>query len=180
VARGRAAAVGAILVSLAALTGAAEARVIGLTLPVGGMNCVLCARGIRESVKALEGIGDVTTDLAAARVSVAATEGHSLDILQVRERIIGAGFRIGGECDVRATGRFTLGDEGRLMFRVQGTPLAYQVLEGFKLKSLFRSHPDLKGNFLVDFRLHDHRGWKVPAITIAAWEALPAAEGPAK
>ena len=81
-----------------------------------------------------------------------------------------AGFRVGGECDVEATGRFSIGPEGRITFRIPGTVYSFQVLEGSELKRLFKNDAGLKGDFFLAFRLHEHPRWKPPAIAIVRGE----------
>jgi copper chaperone CopZ len=151
----------------------ASAQVTRIALPVRGMTCVLCTRGVKESMKQLDEVAEVSADLSSGEVVVEARPGKSLNIQRVRERVLSAGFKVGGECDVVAVGRFSLGPDRRLTFRVQGTPYVYQVLEGSGLLHLMRGHPDLKGAYSLTFRLHDHPNWKPPAISIADFEVLP-------
>ena len=162
------------------LSGTAEAGVRRMVLPVRGMSCFLCTRGVEESIRHLDGVESASADLSSARVWVEAAPGRSLDVQQVRERVVRAGFRIGGEADLLAQGRFMIGPAGRLAFRVQGSSSAYRVLEGSELLRLFKIDPRLQGEFLVGFRLHDHPRWKRPAIAIRSVERVsaPASAGP--
>jgi len=153
----------------------AHAGVQSLAMTVTGMTCPLCTRGVEESIRTLEGVGTVTADLGTGRVQVEAREGKSLAIQQVKERVVMAGFKIGSECEVVATARFALGPEGRIPLRVPGTAYAYQVLEGGELRRLFRTHPGLKGEYVVGFRIHDHPNWKPAAASITSFDVLPAA-----
>ncbi len=150
-----------------------RAGVLSMTMTVTGMTCPLCTRGVEESIRTLDGIGAVTADLASGRVRVEAREGKSLTIQQVKERVLSAGFRIGSECEVVASARFTLGAEGRLMLRVPGTLYAYQVLEGSELRRLIKAHPGLKGEYVIAFRIHDHPNWKPAAASITSFDAGP-------
>ncbi|MBI1951176.1 MAG: heavy-metal-associated domain-containing protein [Acidobacteria bacterium] len=145
---------------------AAAGAVKVLNVPVKGMTCALCTRGVEESVKRLDGVVGAAADLDAGLVRVEAAEGRSLSIHEVKDRVVKAGFKVGGECQVEAHGRFSISPQGRITFRIPGTPYAYQVLEGSEMLRLFRSHPGLKGDFFISFRLHDHPRWKPPAIAI--------------
>ena len=144
--------------------------VTALVLPVAGMTCALCTRGVEQSIKLLDGVDAASAELSTGLVRVQATEGKSLDIRDVKDRVQRAGFKVGGECDVEATGRFNIGPDGRITFRVPGTAYAFQVLEGSELKRLFRTRPGLKGEFFLAFRLHEHPRWKPPAISIMRGE----------
>lgn len=160
----------------AVLTGAV--RVV--TLPVKGMTCALCTRGVEESVKRLDGVVGATADLGSGLVRVEAAEGKSLSLSEVKDRVVKAGFKVGGECQIEAEGRFSVSPEGRIMFRIPGTAYAYQVLEGSELLHLYKSHPGLKGDFSVSFRLHEHPRWKPPAISIIRAEGLETAPAPVR
>ena len=168
------AALGALLVLAVPAPSAAFAGVQSLVLPVRGMTCPLCTRGVEESIKLLDGVGSATADLTTGIVRVEAREGSSLVIQQVKERILRAGFHIGGECEMVASGRFTIGSERRIMLRIPGTSYAFQVLEGGELLRLIRSHPGLKGDYVLRLRVHDHPNWKPPAVSITGFEAAPA------
>lgn len=158
---------------------APEARVTEMIVPVRGMTCALCTRGVEESIRALEGVSSVAADLSTGLVRVEAAGGRSLGIREVKARVHSAGFKMGGECSATAVGRFTVGLEGRITFRILNTPYAYQVLENDQLRRLFRKHPRLAGEFLVGFRLHEHPDWKPAAISITSFQARPAASPPA-
>jgi len=150
-----------------------------LTLPVSGMTCVLCTRGVEESIKQLDGVVDVSAVLATGLVRVQAAEGKSLNIHDVKARVQAAGFKVGGECEVEAVGRFSIGPEGRITFRMPGTASAYQVLEDEELRRLFRSHAGLRGDYFLVFRLHEHPRWMPPAIAIVRAEYRgPASQAP--
>ena len=161
----------ALLACLAPST--AAAGVVSIILPVRGMTCVLCTRGVEESIKLMDGVGSVAADLTTGTVSVQAAEGKTLNLKDVKDRVARAGFATEGECDLVAAGRFTIGPQGRLTFRITGTPLTYQVLESSRLRRLFREHPGLRGEFRLAFRLHDHPNWKPPAISISSFEVEP-------
>ncbi|HEV8700393.1 MAG TPA: heavy-metal-associated domain-containing protein [Candidatus Polarisedimenticolia bacterium] len=149
-----------------------------LTLPVKGMTCALCTRGVEESVKRLDGVVGAAADLGSGLVRVEAAEGKSLSLNEVKDRVVKAGFKVGGECQIEADGRFSISPDGRIMFRIPGTAYAYQVLEGSELLRLYKSHPGLRGDFSVSFRLHDHPRWKPAAISIIRAERLGAAPAP--
>ena len=163
-----------LALACALLPGRAHAGVQSLAMTVTGMTCPLCTRGVEESIRSLEGVGAVTADLGTGRVLVEAREGKSLAIQQVKERVVMAGFKIGSECEVVATARFALGPEGRITLRVPGTTYAYQVLEGGELRRLFRTHPGLRGEYVVGFRIHDHPNWKPAAASITSFDLIPA------
>ena len=144
--------------------------VTALVLPVAGMTCALCTRGVEQSIKLLDEVDAASAELSTGLVRVQAVAGRSLNIRDVKDRVQKAGFKVGGECDVEAIGRFNIGPEGRITFRVPGTAYAFQVLEGSELKRLFRSRPGLKGEFFLVFRLHEHPRWKPAAISIVRGE----------
>jgi len=144
--------------------------VSALVVPVSGMTCALCTRGVETSIRLLDGVEGASADLSTGLVRVQAAEGKSLNIKDVKDRVQKAGFRVGGECDVEATGRFNLGPDGLITFRIPGTAYSFQVLEGSELKRLFKADPKLKGDFFLAFRLHEHPRWKPPAISIVRGE----------
>src|SRR3989442_75424 len=144
--------------------------VTALVLPVAGMTCALCTRGVEQSIKLLDEVDAASAELSTGLVRVQAVEGRSLNIRDVKDRVQKAGFKVGGECDVEAIGRFNIGPDGRITFRVPGTAYAFQVLEGSELKRLFRSRPRLKGEVFLVFRLHEHPRWKPAAISIVRGE----------
>jgi hypothetical protein len=156
----------------------AAAAVTHLTVPVRGMTCALCTRGVEESIRSLGGL-EAKADLAAGRVRVEAAPGKSLVVRDVRERILSAGFGIGGELQGSAVGRFVIGADRRITFKVSNTAYAFQVLEGEQLRRMFRKTPGLTGEFLVHFRLHDHPHWNPPAIAITGFERRSPTPGPA-
>jgi len=153
--------------------------VSALVVPVSGMTCALCTRGVETSIRLLDVVGGASADLSTGLVRVQAAEGKSLNIKDVKDRVQKAGFRVGGECDVEATGRFSLGPEGQITFRIPGTAYSFQVLEGSELKRLFKADPKLKGDFFLAFRLHEHPRWKPPAISILRGEPRGTAAGTA-
>ena len=144
--------------------------VSALVVPVSGMTCALCTRGVETSIRLLDVVGGASADLSTGLVRVQAAEGKSLNIRDVKDRVQAAGFKVGGECEVEAVGRFSIGQEGKITFRVPGTAYAYQVLEDGELRRLFKSHAGLKGDYFLVFRLHEHPRWKPPAIAIVRAE----------
>jgi len=170
----------ALFVGALLLPAGACAGVRALVVPVSGMTCALCTRGVEESIKQAEGVRAVSADLATGRVRVQATEGASLNIREVKERVARAGFKVAGECDVTVAGRFQIGADGLITFRVADSQTLYQVLEGNEMRRLFRGFPGLKGEFLVAFRLHDHPNWKPAAVSILSFEAIPLPARPAQ
>ncbi|HEU4401618.1 MAG TPA: heavy metal-associated domain-containing protein [Candidatus Polarisedimenticolia bacterium] len=165
----------AALAAALLLPAPAGAGVQSVVIPVSGMTCALCTRGVEESIRRLDGVGGVTADLATGLVKIEAAEGKSLNVQQVKERIAHAGFSAAGECTLMALGRFALGPQGRITFRVSGTNASYQVLEGNQLRRLFKEYRGVKGEFILGFRVHDHPSWKPPAISIISFAAAPAA-----
>jgi len=145
--------------------------ILKLSFQVKGMVCMLCTRGVEESIKRLPGVASVTADLATGRVDVTAQDRHSLDIQQVRDRAARAGFPVIGETDVEARGRFEIGAERRLTFKPAGGVYSWQVLESTRLLALTRAYPGLRGDFILGFRLHEKPPWKRPAINITAFES---------
>lgn len=146
----------------------AEARVVGATLPVRGMTCALCTKSVEESVKGLGGVR-VTADLSRGLVSVEAIDGHSLGLRDVKDRILAAGFKIGGEPEVKAIGRFILTNDSRITFRVNGGS-SYQVLENDTLRRMFRHSSRLAGEYEITFRLHEHPEWRPSGIALSRFE----------
>jgi len=145
--------------------------VSALVVPVTGMTCALCTRGVETSIKLLDVVEGVSADLSTGLVRVQAAAGKSLNIKDVKERVQKAGFKVGGECDLEATGRFSLGPDERITFRIPGTAYSFQVLEGSEVKRLFKTDPKLRGEYFLAFRLHEHPRWKPPAISIERGES---------
>ncbi len=159
--------------------GSVEARVASMVVPVRGMTCVLCIRGVEESLKSLEGVASAAAQLSPGLVRVEAMQQKSLNIRDVKDRVLRAGFGVGGECTISAVGRFSTGPEGRISFRITGTPYVYQVLEGVQLRRLSRKRPGLMGDVSITFRLHEHPHWKPAAISIISFEEPGIAASPA-
>jgi len=147
------------------------AAVQEVEVPVGGMTCALCTRGVEESIRRLKGVGTATADLDSGRVRVTAGKEHPLDLGEVKNSVVEAGFEIAGECDLVASGRFVVGEERRLIFVVNDTSLRYRVLENNQTLLLFRAHPELDGRFVVRFRLHNDARWNPPSISIRSFES---------
>jgi copper chaperone CopZ len=158
-----------VVAALGIAPGRVEARVVGATVPVRGMTCALCTRSVEESVKGLGGVR-VTADVSAGLVRVEALEGRSVGLRDVKDRILAAGFKIGGESELEAIGRFILTGDGRITFRVNAGA-SYLVLENDTLRRIFRQHPRLPGEFQVAFRLHDHPEYRPPAIALSRFVA---------
>ena len=142
--------------------GAAVARIEGMIVPVSGMTCALCTRGVEESIRRLKAVDGVSANLKLGLVRVDAARDHSLDIREVKRSVAEAGFQVAGECDLIATGTFTINSERRVTFAIRDTPHVYRVLENNQTLRLFTAHPALKGVFTLRFRLH------------AASESMPA------
>jgi hypothetical protein len=164
----------------AALGVAAPARgeVKRLTFPVSGLHSPLATRGIEEAIRTLPGVANVSADLGSGRVDVQAEDQRSLNIQDVRTRAARAGFPVSGDLDVEARGRFEIGAERRITFKVSGTTYSWQVLESGTLLDLFRAYPTLRGDFVAGFRLHDGAAWSRPAITLTDWRSIPPAPLP--
>ena len=157
----------------------ARAEVKRLRFPVTGMRSPLASRGVEEAIRQLPGVARVTADRSTGRVQVEAESQRSLNLQEVRTRAARAGFPVSGDLDVLARGRFENGVERRLTFKVTGTPYAWQVLESGTLLEIIRSHPGLRGEFIVGFRLFEKPPWNRPAISLAEWEAVPSPVPPA-
>lgn len=166
--------------ALVIATGMSEtsARVVEVSIPVKGMTCVLCTRGLEEAIQNLSGVSRVNADLSSASAVVEAAPGKSLRIDEIRARVNQAGFEVDGECDLVANGRFEIGPSRKILFRVTATNIVYHVLEGHRFLQLSRRHPGLKGEFRIGFRLHDHRYWSPPGISITRFD-LSTASGSA-
>jgi copper chaperone CopZ len=161
--------------ALAALGAAAPAcgEVKRLTFPVSGLHSPLATRGIEEAIRTLPGVASVSADLGSGRIDVQAEDQKSLNIQDVRTRAARAGFPVSGDLDVEARGRFEIGAERRITFKVTGTTYSWQVLESGTLLDLFRTYPTLRGDFVAGFRLHDGAAWTHPAITLTDWQSIP-------
>jgi copper chaperone CopZ len=161
--------------ALAALGAAAPAcgEVKRLTFPVSGLHSPLATRGIEEAIRTLPGVASVSADLGSGRIDVQAEDQKSLNIQDVRTRAARAGFPVSGDLDVEARGRFEIGAERRITFKVTGTTYSWQVLESGTLLDLFRAYPTLRGDFVAGFRLHDGAAWTRPAITLTDWRSIP-------
>ena len=147
---------------------AARAEIRSLTVAVAGMTSVLHSRGVVESIKGLDEVARVSIDHPSGRVQVEAAEGKSLSIQRVRQRLAQAGFKVDGEFDLVARGSFTVGPGRRLTFRIRNAPHSYRVLENYETLAMFKDHPGLAGEFVIGFRLHEHREWKQPAIAMTS------------
>ena len=159
-----------------------RAEVRRVTFPVQGMICPLCTRGVEEAIRPLPAVAGVTADLASGRVDVQAAPQQSLDIKTVRERASHTGFPVVGESDIEARGRFDIGPEGKITFRPTGTAYVWQVIESNGLLAMFRAYPSLKGDFVVEFRLHDRPPVTKPTISVVRGQpaaALTASKTPA-
>jgi hypothetical protein len=152
----------------------ARGEVKRLAFPVSGLHSPLATRGVEEAIGTLPGVAHVSADLSSGRVEVEAEDQKTLNIQDVRTRAARAGFPVSGDLDVAARGRFEIGAERRITFKVTGTTYAWQVLESGTLLDLFRACPTLRGDFLTGFRLHDGAGWTRPAITLTDWHSIPA------
>jgi copper chaperone CopZ len=159
-----------------------RAEVRRVTFPVQGMICPLCTRGVEEAIRPLPAVAGVTADLASGRVDVQAAPQQSLDIKTVRDRAAHTGFPVIGESDIEARGRFDIGPEGKITFRPTGTTYVWQVVESNGLLAMFRAYPTLKGDYVVEFRLHDRPPATRPTISIVRGQpaaALTASKTPA-
>jgi copper chaperone CopZ len=145
-----------------------------LSFPVSGLHSPLATRGVEQAIGTLPGVARVSADLSSGRVDVEAEEQKSLNIQDVRTRAAHAGFPVSGDLDVEARGRFEIGAERRITFKVSGTTYAWQVLESGTLLDLFRAYPTLRGDFVTGFRLHDGAAWTRPAISLTDWHLIPA------
>lgn len=154
----------------------AAAGVQEVVIPVSGMTCALCTRGVEESIRRLRGVGTATADLDSGRVRVTVGKEHPLDLDEVTKSVREAGFEVAGECDLVATGRFTVGKERRITLAINDTQLRYRVLENNQTLLLFRAHPDLEGHFSVRFRLHSDSRWNPPVISMRSFEPLGGAK----
>ncbi len=150
----------------------ARARVIAVTVPVKGMTCALCTRSVEESIRGLGKIAGVKADLSDAAVRVEAETGAGLSIRRVRDRVRQAGFEVDGECEVTALGAFTVSQGQRITFTISGVGTVYQILEGHQFMQLMKKHADLRGEFRLSFRLHDHPYWNPPGIAVTGFEKI--------
>ena len=150
----------------------ARARVVAVTVPVKGMTCALCTRSVEESIRGLGKIAGVKADLSEAAVRVEAENGAGLSIGRVRDRVKKAGFEVDGECEATALGTFTVGPGRRITFTISGVGTVYQILEGHQFMRLVKKHGDLRGEFKLSFRLHDHPYWNPPGISVTGFEKI--------
>ena len=167
-----------VVLSGALAAGPARAEVKRLQFPVTGMHSPLASRGIEQALGTLPGVARVSADRGTGRVQVEAESQKSLNLQEVRTRAARAGFPVSGDLDVLARGRFETGAERRITFKVTGTSYAWQVLESGTLLEIAKSHPGLRGEFIVGFRLFEKPPWNRPAISLAEWEAVPAPIAP--
>ena len=170
-------ALGALLALLSPAPARAEVKRV--QFPVSGMHSPLASRGVEEAIRQLPGVARVAADRGTGRVEVEAESQKSLNLQEVRTRAARAGFPVAGDLDVLARGRFENGADRRLTFKVTGTSYAWQVLESGTLLEIIRSHPGLRGEFIVGFRLFEKPPWNRPAISLAEWEAVPPPTPPA-
>lgn len=65
------------------------------TYTVEGMTCEHCVRSVTEEVGAIDGVTDLTVDLATGALSVTSQSG-SVDDDAVRAAVAEAGYRLAG------------------------------------------------------------------------------------
>ena len=63
-----------------------------VTIPIGGMTCAACAARVERSIRKLDGITDVSVNLATEKATVAYAP-HIVRLLAIRESIEKAGYR---------------------------------------------------------------------------------------
>lgn len=63
-------------------------------LQVDGLACPFCAYGIEKKLSHLEGVEQVTTDVANGRVTVQMTGGGILEEVQAKRAVQAAGFTL--------------------------------------------------------------------------------------
>ncbi len=148
-----------------------SAAVEEAVLQVEGMTCPLCVRGIQESLGRLAGVGAVEADLGTGRVRLAAQSGRSLDLQEIRGRILKLGFRPAREAVIRATGNVNVGPRDRLTFRVLGTTENYVLLEGAELRRLLISLRVASGAGVeLRGRIHRHPERLPPSLSVLSYE----------
>lgn len=143
-------------------------------LVVEGMKCSLCARGIRESLVRLPGVGSVEADLESGRVKILAMPGNSLDFQGIRTRVERWGFQIVPEpVIVRAVGTVRHGPRDRLTFDVLGTDQKFDLLEGEELRRLLSKLPP-SGAPRVALTARLHAQPEMPAtLSVLSYEVGP-------
>lgn len=80
-----------VFVSMGAL--ATEHQVI--EIEVTGLACPFCAYSVEKSIKKLPGVDCVQVDLAKGEVQIEMRADHTVDLEQVRQAIVNAGFTPG-------------------------------------------------------------------------------------
>ncbi|HEV8335420.1 MAG TPA: heavy metal-associated domain-containing protein [Candidatus Polarisedimenticolia bacterium] len=153
----------------------ASAAVREVDLVVEGMKCPLCARGIRESLVRLPGVGSVEADLESGRVKIAAMPGHSLDFQGIRTRVERWGFQIVPEpVIVRAVGTIQHGPRDRLMFHVLGNDQEFDLLEGEELRRLLSKLPPSGApRVALTARLHAQPEHLPATLSVLSYEVSP-------
>lgn len=144
-------------------------------LVVEGMRCPLCARGIRESLVRLPGVGSVEADLESGRVKILAMPGSSLDYQGLRTRVERWGFQIVPEpVLVRAVGTVQHGPRDRLTFQVLGNDQRFDLLEGEELRRLLAKLP-ASGAPRVELtaRLHAQPAQLTATLSVLSYEVSP-------
>ena len=152
----------------------AEGRIEQIVVPISGMTCALCARGVEEAMRRLDRVSEASADLETGTVRVVALRDKSLDLDEVKGSVVQAGFEVGGECRLVAAGGFSINPAGRIVFRIRDASQTYRVFEGNRLLDLFRAHPGLEGEFVVEFHLHRDPRWNPPGITILGFRPASA------
>jgi len=161
-----------LAIVLAGAFSLAPAAVEEADLVVEGMQCSLCARGVRQSLLRLPGVGEVEADLATGKVRILALGGRSLDLAGIRARIARWGFRVAPEpVVIRAVGTVNHGPNDRLTFRVRGTREEFDLLEGDGLRRLLLALP-ATGNprVVLTARMHEHPRHLPPSLSVLKYE----------
>lgn len=89
----------ALLVAMAVLfwnTTAVFAAGAVYALQADGLACPFCAYGIEKQLGRINGVDDVTTDIASGTVTVVMEEGATLDRQSADNAVTAAGFTLSG------------------------------------------------------------------------------------
>jgi len=150
----------------------APAAVEEADLLVEGMKCPLCAKGVRQSLTRLAGVGEVEADLATGKLRILAARGKSLDLAGIRARVARWGFRVAPEpLVIRAVGAVHHGPNDRLTFRVQGTREEFDLLEGDGLRRLLLALPAAGSpRVVLTARVHEHPKHLPPSLSVLRYE----------
>ena len=106
-----------LAVALFVAVAPAEGQIESATVMVEGLACPFCVFGIEKRLKKVEGVGGVDVDIKSGEVSLRASEGESIAVVEIPGAVEKAGFTAGA-IHLTAVGTVDLNDDERALFRI--------------------------------------------------------------